>query len=321
MEQDAARTGKIHDSDAVSLTLAHATGLGAGRLRAGMTLADELERVVAGEHPDPHAVLGAHERTAASSCARSGRARSRCACCRSEASPSSSSCAIRRASSRACCPGRRTLPRYRLEIGYPDAPPLVLRDPYSFAPTLGELDLHLIAEGRHERLWEALGAHPRTLAGATGTRFAVWAPAARAVSVVGDFNDWDERSHPMRSLGSAGVWELFVPEAGRGSRLQVRDPRRGRDGPPQGRSARAARRAAAAHRLDRLRARPPLARRGLAGRAEVGRAARRADVGLRGAPRLVAPQPARGQPLADLRGARPTSWPTTRSASASRTSS
>ncbi len=121
-------------------------------------------------------------------------------------------------------PRRRTLPRYRLEIGYPGAPAIVLRDAYSFAPSLGELDLHLIGEGRHERLWDALGAHPRTLAGATGTAFAVWAPAARAVSVVGDFNAWNERSHPMRSLGASGVWELFVPEAeaGAGYKFAIR---------------------------------------------------------------------------------------------------
>ena len=93
---------------------------------------------------------------------------------------------------------------------------MVVRDAYSFAPSLGELDLHLISEGRHEQLWDALGAHPRKLDGAAGTAFAVWAPGARAVSVVGDFNAWNERAHPMRSLGAAGVWELFVPEAAAG---------------------------------------------------------------------------------------------------------
>ncbi len=116
----------------------------------------------------------------------------------------------------AVLPRRRTLPRYRLEVSYPDAEPVVVRDAYSFAPSLGELDLHLISEGRHEQLWDALGAHPRTLDGTSGTSFAVWAPGARAVSVVGDFNVWNERAHPMRSLGAAGVWELFVPEAAAG---------------------------------------------------------------------------------------------------------
>ncbi|WP_217915232.1 1,4-alpha-glucan branching protein GlgB [Miltoncostaea marina] len=85
------------------------------------------------------------------------------------------------------------------------------RDPYSFLPTVGELDRHLMGEGRHQRLWERLGAHPREVDGAPGVAFSVWAPSARSVSVVGDWNDWDGRIHPMRSLGSSGVWELFVP--------------------------------------------------------------------------------------------------------------
>ncbi|MFV0318913.1 MAG: 1,4-alpha-glucan branching enzyme, partial [Microbacterium sp.] len=82
---------------------------------------------------------------------------------------------------------------------------------------LGELDLHLIAEGRHEELWRVLGAHVRHDDGVPGTAFAVWAPNARAVRVVGDFNDWDGQRHPMRSLGSSGVWELFVPAVGTGT--------------------------------------------------------------------------------------------------------
>ncbi|MFF7408902.1 1,4-alpha-glucan branching protein GlgB [Streptomyces lydicus] len=80
------------------------------------------------------------------------------------------------------------------------------------APSLGELDLHLIGEGRHEQLWRVMGAHP----GPAGTRFAVWAPGAHAVRVVGDFNGWDGSTHPMRRHGSSGVWESFVPEAGEG---------------------------------------------------------------------------------------------------------
>jgi 1,4-alpha-glucan branching enzyme len=82
---------------------------------------------------------------------------------------------------------------------------------------LGEVDLHLIGEGRHERLWDVLGAHVRSAGDVTGTAFAVWAPNARGVRVVGDFNDWNGQSHEMRSLGSSGVWELFVPGAGDGA--------------------------------------------------------------------------------------------------------
>jgi 1,4-alpha-glucan branching enzyme len=101
--------------------------------------------------------------------------------------------------------------RYRLEVSYPEGATLVVDDPYAFPPTLGELDLHLASEGRHERIYERLGAHVREVDGVVGTSFAVWAPSARSVSVVGDFNLWDGRLHPMRSLGSTGIWELFVP--------------------------------------------------------------------------------------------------------------
>ncbi|MCB1406580.1 MAG: 1,4-alpha-glucan branching enzyme, partial [Rhodobacteraceae bacterium] len=83
-------------------------------------------------------------------------------------------------------------------------------DPYRFAPVLGDLDIHLIAEGTHRRLWQALGAHPITHQGVAGVHFAVWAPNARRVSVVGSFNAWDGRRAPMRMRG-AGVWEIFLP--------------------------------------------------------------------------------------------------------------
>jgi 1,4-alpha-glucan branching enzyme len=89
--------------------------------------------------------------------------------------------------------------------------------PSGFTPTLGALDLHLIAEGNHERLWDALGARPLVHEGVEGTAFAVWAPNATRVSVVGDFCRWDGRLCPMRSLGASGVWELFVPGLSVGS--------------------------------------------------------------------------------------------------------
>ena len=109
---------------------------------------------------------------------------------------------------------------YELEVEYPDGKTFTLRDPYAFLPTLGELDLHLALEGRHEDLYEKLGAHVREIDGVVGTAFAVWAPNARAVSVVGDFNTWDGRLHPMRSLGSSGIWELFVPGVEEGARYK-----------------------------------------------------------------------------------------------------
>ena len=111
---------------------------------------------------------------------------------------------------------------YRLEAMYGAAgsPAVVFDDPYRLWPTLGDLDLHLFNEGRHHRLWEVLGAHPRTHQGVAGTAFAVWAPNAKAVRVVGDWNFWDGRLHPMRALGGSGVWELFIPGAHAGSRYK-----------------------------------------------------------------------------------------------------
>src|SRR5213595_2039251 len=97
---------------------------------------------------------------------------------------------------------------------------MTVADLYRFLPTVGEMDLHLLGEGHHHRLWEVLGAHRREHQGVWGTAFAVWAPAARSVRVVGDFNGWDGRVHPMRSLGSSGVWELFVPGVEAGSRYK-----------------------------------------------------------------------------------------------------
>ena len=90
-------------------------------------------------------------------------------------------------------------------------------DPYRFLPTLGEQDLYFIGEGTHRRLYEHLGAHQRTIDGVAGVAFAVWAPSAQGVSLIGDFNGWHRRSLPMRALGLSGVWELFVPGLGPGA--------------------------------------------------------------------------------------------------------
>ncbi len=123
--------------------------------------------------------------------------------------------------------GSRNLPRYEVEVELGDAVTRA-RDPYSFMPTLGELDLHLVGEGSHEGLWERLGAHARVIDGAAGVAFTVWAPSARSVSVVGDWNAWDGRVHPMRTLGASGIWELFVPGAEEGAHYKFEI--RGADG-------------------------------------------------------------------------------------------
>ncbi|MGP5116939.1 1,4-alpha-glucan branching protein GlgB [Corynebacterium casei] len=123
---------------------------------------------------------------------------------------------------------------YRLRITYPAQPPRDIADGYRFLPTLGSLDLHLISEGRHERLWDVLGANLKTYASElgeiTGTAFAVWAPNAEGVSVVGDFCGWNAAQYPMRSLGSTGIWEVFIPGVGAGERykfaIQTKEGRR-----------------------------------------------------------------------------------------------
>ncbi|GAA1913415.1 1,4-alpha-glucan branching protein GlgB [Microbacterium aoyamense] len=96
---------------------------------------------------------------------------------------------------------------YELVTTYANGPDFVADDPYRHLPTVGELDLHLIAEGRHEELWRVLGSHVL----GEDVSFAVWAPGAQAVRVVGDFNGWDGQGHSMRSMGGSGIWEILVP--------------------------------------------------------------------------------------------------------------
>ncbi|MDX3136839.1 1,4-alpha-glucan branching enzyme [Streptomyces europaeiscabiei] len=110
----------------------------------------------------------------------------------------------------ALLPLREVPETYRLLVSY-EGTEQETEDAYRFLPAIGELDLYLIGEGRHEELWRALGAEPMTHQGVTGTRFTVWAPNARGVRLAGTFNFWDATGYPMRSLGSSGVWELFVP--------------------------------------------------------------------------------------------------------------
>ena len=119
--------------------------------------------------------------------------------------------------------GGYSVPDYRVKVSYEDVPETIQDDPYRYLPTVGEMDMYLFGEGRHERLWDALGAHVREyddpMGGVdgtpgekvTGVSFAVWAPNAHAVRVIGSFNGWDGRCHAMRELGSSGVWELFIP--------------------------------------------------------------------------------------------------------------
>jgi 1,4-alpha-glucan branching enzyme len=179
---------------------------------------EQLDLVVRGEHGDPHAVLGPHPHDGGVT-VRVLR-------------PLASSVVVRHSGGETALEHEyegiwvgvlptSDVPDYRLAVAYDDGSPTVVDDPYRFLPTLGEMDLHLINEGRHEQLWQVLGARVHHYAGAlepvTGTSFAVWAPSARAVRVKADFNAWDGREHPMRQLGTSGVWELFVPGVGTGT--------------------------------------------------------------------------------------------------------
>jgi 1,4-alpha-glucan branching enzyme len=176
-----------------------------------LTVREEIDRLLARDHPDPHHVLGAHP----------GRGGVCFRCYRPGAEwvrvlpEGHEPFRLRRTHREGVFAGTleavETVPAYELEVGYPDWEVVLEHDAYAFPPTVGELDLHLIAEGRHERLHDVLGAHPCEVGGVPGVAFAVWAPSARAVAVAGDFNGWEPRRHPMRSLGAAGIWELFVP--------------------------------------------------------------------------------------------------------------
>jgi len=123
-------------------------------------------------------------------------------------------------------PGRTEVFAYELEFVGRNGVSWRTRDPYSFLPVLSDFDLHLFNEGNHYRIYEKLGSHVMELGGVKGVLFAVWAPNAQRVSVVGDFNAWDGRVHPMRVRGSSGVWELFIPglEAGTLYKYEIRGP-------------------------------------------------------------------------------------------------
>lgn len=109
---------------------------------------------------------------------------------------------------------------YKLRVEWGDGRVEDISDPYSFWPTLGDQDLYLINEGTHHEVYKKLGAQLREIDGVHGVAFAVWAPNAARVSVVGDFNSWDGRTHLMRSLGGSGVWELFVPGVDEGNKYK-----------------------------------------------------------------------------------------------------
>jgi len=171
----------------------------------------ELQALAAGRHAEPHRILGAHP-------ARGGVVVRGC-----HPDATAAECVLPDGTVVAMEPlkvagyfgafvrGASAPLRYRLRFHFAGGGVWEQEDPYRFLPSLGDMDIYLISEGTHRALWQVLGAHPRQLDGVDGVGFAVWAPNAQGVSVVGDFCRWDERRLPMRRLGASGVYELFVP--------------------------------------------------------------------------------------------------------------
>jgi 1,4-alpha-glucan branching enzyme len=112
--------------------------------------------------------------------------------------------------------------RYMFRVAEDDGEVTTMHDPYAFDSLLTDFDFYLFGEGRHERIYEKMGARIRTVDGVTGTNFSVWAPNATSVSVVGGFNKWDTRRHPMRKHIPSGIWELFIPEVHAGEQYKFR---------------------------------------------------------------------------------------------------
>ena len=177
----------------------------------------QIKKIISAEHHDPFAVLGMHEVVSGGSAAIAVRAflpdvQSAWVL----PLPSGAGVQMTRVHKEgffeAVFQGGTDFFDYALELHYETGPPITIRDPYSFTPVLTDFDLHLFNEGNHLGIYERLGAHKIVHNGVEGFCFAVWAPNAVRVSVVGDFNCWDGRRHTMRARGMSGVWELFIPE-------------------------------------------------------------------------------------------------------------
>lgn len=170
---------------------------------------EELAAVAGGRHPHPHTILGQHALHGGGWVVRARRPLAKTV---TAIRANGTRIALRHLGDgiwqgRAGGKGQS----YTLETTYESGPDWTTEDPYRFVPSVGEVDLYLFGEGRHEQLWQVLGAHYRPHEGIDGTSFSVWAPHAQAARVVGDFNDWDGAGHAMRRLDDNGVWEIFVP--------------------------------------------------------------------------------------------------------------
>ncbi len=191
----------------------------------------DLQSLLAAKHAAPHSVLGMHPRQRGGVVARALlQGATACEVVDLEADPPRSYPMAKIAPEgcfEALISPRTEVFKYQLRASYANGETRQFFDPYCFLPTLGEQDLYLFNEGNEHLIYEKLGAHPRDLGGVAGVSFAVWAPNAAQVSLAGNFNHWDGRYHPMRSLGASGVWELFVPGLGEGElyKFEIRDRR------------------------------------------------------------------------------------------------
>ncbi|HDZ90444.1 MAG: 1,4-alpha-glucan branching protein GlgB [Deltaproteobacteria bacterium] len=182
---------------------------------------EEINSLVSGETGDPFAVLGAHPVTLKTGPAVIVRALlpgARCVTVLDLDPGKAVNCRLIREEGlfEAVLPGVREITPYRLRVDFGTDHPSTFYDCYSFTPVLSEDDLYLFNQGTHYRIYDRLGAHPLFHQGVSGVLFALWAPSATRVSLVGDFNQWNGLRHQMRSRGSSGVWELFVPHLGPG---------------------------------------------------------------------------------------------------------
>ncbi|MFN2597300.1 MAG: 1,4-alpha-glucan branching protein GlgB [Pyrinomonadaceae bacterium] len=189
--------------------------------------ARELERLFALMHPDPHSILGAHPSPRGVAVRAWRPLASRVELLIDGEPPREMALAHPRGLYEVLVEDRAQTFPYRLRAQHAGGDATERLDPYSFLPTFTPFDEHLFGEGRHLRVYEKLGAHLRVFGDVRGASFAVWAPNADGVSVVGSFNHWDARAHMMRRLGSSGVWEIFIPDAEAGALYKYEIHRRG----------------------------------------------------------------------------------------------